>query len=208
MKTFNCTQCGASIRRISLKDKSADCEYCKAKFLLPEEKRPVVTGLSFGEIRAGDPDSDGPDLGPLAKAVGVALLLGIIVFGGIKAQEQLRAREESERKASVARVRDENRVTNVPVSVEWEGAAHEVVHYELPVVDTIAFALARQYGNAGESKQVVVVRVKIDRDGSATEAELVSGSAMLQLPATKAARATSFSPDLKKKVRNIIYTFG
>lgn len=209
MKTFNCTQCGASIKRISLKDRWAHCDYCKASFLIPEEKRPVVTGLSFSEIRASDPDSDdGIELGPLGKAVGVVVLLVLIVFGGIEAQDQIRAHEESDRKAKETRVREENKVTNVPVSVDWDGGSGDVLHYQLPTISTIAFAVVRGLDKPPGTKQTVVIRVTIDQEGNVSGTEVLYGNVMLHRIAADAAGMTVFSPGSRKRTRKITYTFG
>jgi hypothetical protein len=208
MKTFNCTQCGASIKRISLKDRWAHCDYCKARFLLPEEKRPIVTGLTFGVITAGDSDDDGPESGRIWIAAACVLGVALVVFSGIKYQGDV-AREEALKaeKAKETRLREEY-VTNVPVSVEWDGGADDVLHYELPAVNTTTFALARRLEKAPSSRYVVVVQVKLDQEGKASEVEAVTGNIMLQQFATKAARATFFSPRSKKKKRKITYTFG
>jgi hypothetical protein len=208
MKTFNCTQCGASVRRLSLKDRWAHCDYCKAKFLLPEEKRPVVTGLSFGVITASDPDGDDAEFGPLAKAVGVVFLLAIIVFSGIKVQEEIQARQNADREAKEALVREENKIPNVPVRVDWDDGPDDVLHYELPAVGTIAFAAARGLDKTPGAKEVVVVEVKLDPQGNVREAEMITGNMVLYHYSTKAARTTVFSPNPKKKTRKIIYTFG
>ncbi len=210
MKTFNCTQCGASIERISMRDRWAHCDYCKTRFHLPEEKRPIVTSLTFGVISASDPDSDGPELGYLWKAAFVVILPSIIVYGGIKTQEELRAREESSRieKAKKAQLSEVNKVTNVPVSVKLEDGSDDVLSYELPTLDTTSFALARRIENSSGSKYVVVVRVNLDPEGNVRETEALAGNIMLQQFATKAARNTVFSPNAKKKTRKITYTFG
>lgn len=42
MKAMTCPQCGALIKKISLKDEFADCDYCKAKILLAENKDKIV----------------------------------------------------------------------------------------------------------------------------------------------------------------------
>lgn len=208
MKNLNCTQCGAPIHPIFLKDRRARCDYCKAGFLLPEEKRPVSAGLSFGVITASDPDGDDPELGPLAKAVGVIFLLAIIVFGGIKMQEHVRSRPDAERKADEARLREANTAVDIPVTIEWEGGTNEVLHYKMPAVNPTTFAIARGLQKAPGTKQVVVVRVTIDGDGRVIEAEMVSGNIMLQRFATESAGTTVFSPNPKKRTRTITYTFG
>lgn len=47
MKAITCSQCGALIKRISLKDKFANCDYCGAKILIEENKGKII------EIRDG-----------------------------------------------------------------------------------------------------------------------------------------------------------
>lgn len=42
MKAITCSQCGALIKRISLKDKFAFCDYCGAKILIGENKERIV----------------------------------------------------------------------------------------------------------------------------------------------------------------------
>ena len=208
MKTFNCTQCGASIEQISLKDRWAHCEYCKARFLLPEEKRPIVTSLTFGVIKAGDSESDELDFSLWKPAL---LVLGflLVIYGVVKYQEHLNRAEASRiEKAKEIRLKEVSKVTNVLVSVEWDGGSDDVLHYELPTLDTSAFALARRIENASGAKHVVVIRVRLDRQGNVTEAEPVSGNVMLQQLATKAAEKTVFSADPKKRTRTITYTFG
>lgn len=49
MKAVTCPQCGAIIKRISLKDKFAFCDYCEAKILLPEEKEKIVESSASEE---------------------------------------------------------------------------------------------------------------------------------------------------------------
>jgi len=208
MKTFNCTQCGASIEQISLKDRWAHCDYCKARFLLPEEKRPIVTSLTFGVIKAGDSESDELDFSLWKPAL---LVLGflLVIYGAVKYQEHLNRAEASRiEKAKASQLQEVSKVTNVPVSVEWDGGSDDVLHYELPTVDSSAFALARRIENASGGKHVVVIRVKLDRKGNVTEAEPISGNIMLQQLAIKAAGRTVFSADSKKKSRTITYTFG
>ena len=208
MKTFNCTQCGASIEQISLKDRWAHCDYCKARFLLPEEKRPIVTSLTFGVIKAGDSESDELDFS-LWKPALLVLGLLLVIYGAVKYQEHLNRAEASRiEKAKEARLQEVSKVTNVPVSVEWDGGSDDVLHYELPTVDSSAFALARRIENASGGKHFVVIRVRLDRKGNVTEVEPVSGNVMLQQLAIKAAGKTLFSADSKKKTRTITYTFG
>jgi DNA-directed RNA polymerase subunit RPC12/RpoP len=42
MKAITCSQCGALIKRISLKDKFANCDYCGAKILIEENKERII----------------------------------------------------------------------------------------------------------------------------------------------------------------------
>ena len=42
MKAMTCPQCGALIKKISLKDKFAECEYCEARILLEENRDRIV----------------------------------------------------------------------------------------------------------------------------------------------------------------------
>lgn len=42
MKAMTCPQCGALIRKISLKDKFAECEYCEARILLADNHDKIV----------------------------------------------------------------------------------------------------------------------------------------------------------------------
>lgn len=42
MKAMTCPQCGALIRKISLKDKFAECEYCEARILLADNRDKIV----------------------------------------------------------------------------------------------------------------------------------------------------------------------
>jgi hypothetical protein len=42
MKVITCPQCGALVREFSLKDKFAQCEYCKAKILLEDNRDRIV----------------------------------------------------------------------------------------------------------------------------------------------------------------------
>jgi hypothetical protein len=42
VKAITCPQCGALIKKISLRDKFAFCDYCTAKILLPEDKGKLV----------------------------------------------------------------------------------------------------------------------------------------------------------------------
>lgn len=48
MKAITCSQCGALIKRISLTDKFAHCDYCGAKILIEENKEQII------EIREKD----------------------------------------------------------------------------------------------------------------------------------------------------------
>jgi hypothetical protein len=42
MKAMTCPQCGALIRKISLKDKFAECDYCEARILLADNRDRIV----------------------------------------------------------------------------------------------------------------------------------------------------------------------
>jgi DNA-directed RNA polymerase subunit RPC12/RpoP len=42
MKAITCSQCGALIKRISLRDKFALCDYCVAKIIFEENKERIV----------------------------------------------------------------------------------------------------------------------------------------------------------------------
>lgn len=42
MKAITCSQCGALIKRISLKDKFAHCDYCGAQILIEENKKRII----------------------------------------------------------------------------------------------------------------------------------------------------------------------
>lgn len=42
MKAMTCPQCGALIKKISLKNEFADCDYCEAKILIAENKDKIV----------------------------------------------------------------------------------------------------------------------------------------------------------------------
>ncbi len=209
MKTFNCTQCGAAIDRVSLKDRWAHCDYCKAKFHLPEEKMPIVGGLSFGTIQASDPDSDGLVFGNLW--IGAVCVLGIVlvVYGGVKFQENAARNEQSAvEQAKKERQRSQNRVTNVPVTVEWDRDTDDVIQYDLPTIDTSAFAYIRKMSDSADGQFRIVVEVKLDQDGRVVKTEAVSGNVLLQQYALKSAEMTVFPPAPKKKVRRITYIFG
>lgn len=42
MKAITCPQCGALVKKIPLKDKFANCDYCSAKILLPDDKKLLI----------------------------------------------------------------------------------------------------------------------------------------------------------------------
>jgi hypothetical protein len=108
MKAMTCPQCGALIKRISLKDKFAVCDYCEVRILLEENRdrivempdKPAEKQLSpWEEYRANyekvnarvrqldsphlQPPPDTSFVGPLIVGV-IVLIAGIIIFAGLK----------------------------------------------------------------------------------------------------------------------------
>ncbi len=103
MKAMTCPQCGALIKKISLKDEFADCDYCEAKILLEENKDRIVEipdkkrlspwekyreNVRRVEERAKQYDSDysypeEPKAGSSwVGAVVIFTVIGLIVIGG------------------------------------------------------------------------------------------------------------------------------
>lgn len=42
MKAITCPQCGALVKKISLRDKFVPCDYCGAKILFEENKERII----------------------------------------------------------------------------------------------------------------------------------------------------------------------
>lgn len=109
MKAMTCPQCGALIKRISLKDKFAECEYCEARILLEENRDRIVElpdkpavpppspweeyrqnyqkanerAAEFNSPYHNPTPTDTSFAGPLIVGV-IVLVAGIIIFAGLK----------------------------------------------------------------------------------------------------------------------------
>jgi DNA-directed RNA polymerase subunit RPC12/RpoP len=102
MKAMTCPQCGALIKKISLKDKFAECEYCEARILLEENRdriveipdKPDVPPPSPWEVyrenyrkvneRTRQPGSYDYEPEPTNSSAGVVVIIGLIALvGGI-----------------------------------------------------------------------------------------------------------------------------
>ncbi len=97
MKAITCPQCGALIKRISLKDKFAFCDYCGAKILLEENKIVELPAKkeekkltpweqyreNYGKVQARADQYYVPDLEPPTRnypLVGALIMVAIVVI--------------------------------------------------------------------------------------------------------------------------------
>lgn len=97
---MTCTQCGALIKRISLEDKFAYCDYCGAKILLEENKEKIVeipgkeeltpyqkylkkrneNSLKYAAMNPPSYSSDESDPAVWKPLLAVFLVMGVIIF--------------------------------------------------------------------------------------------------------------------------------
>lgn len=232
MKAITCTQCGALIKRISLKEKFAHCDYCGAKILLAENKDNIIEipnqkekeltpwqqhQENYRKLRErtqlyDSPPVNYPEENRNILTIIVIFALAMLLFGfGLSKGCNYRPLGDNETKVS-------NNLTSPPIDystptptpkisyearVEWASITL-MEQYVIPQIDA---AKLLTFDKAELKKTVfknrrVQVRVTIDSEGNVISAEGVSGHPVLQEAAIKAARQTLF----KRQKNNITHT--
>lgn len=218
MKAITCTQCGALIKRISLREEFALCDYCGAKILLEENKEKIV------EIPDRKVEFAPPKYVPARKNyfvwtimfVLLLLLLPVVlvfIFAGKRSDSPIGFAE----KPAVVKYSPLSFPTvqptvypniNYQVSVTWDGA-NDMEHFENPSIDMTKLTTSdeKELKKTVFKNRRVPVKVTIDENGEVTEAKAVSGHPILKEAAENAARKTLFANRSKPTTRLLTYIF-
>jgi len=227
MKAITCTQCGAIIKRISLRDKVALCDYCGAEILLEENRENIVeipdheNAWKSAELYQPD-DNSGLDQTTrliIFGVVGTVVFLTIVfIIAGKKTADD---RANSAKKSFAATTTPGAPPPPFPtvnptvyprityeVEVKWIGD-DDMEHYEVPSIDETKLPT----GDGKELKKTVFknrraeVKITIDENGDVTEAKAISGHPILKEAAENAARKTLFANRRKPTTRLLTYIF-
>lgn len=225
MKAITCTQCGALIEKIALKDKFARCDYCGARILLRENMDKVIDIPDRLE-RVGRDDS--PDFiapGPKSAnslVTGIIVISAVVIFagGGLITMVGILFSQPVKLKDKTAAVKNtDSRKSETPLPtplprivyqarVQWDGK-NDMVHFENPQIeieklptfetDELKKTVFRDRG--------VEVKVTIAATGEVVSAEALSGHPVLMEAAQNAALKTLFSSRQKPVSRVLTYYF-
>jgi len=222
MKAITCTQCGALIKRISLREKFAFCDYCGAKILLEENKEKIV------EIPEKKIDFAPPNYVPARNnyAVWIVMLsillfllpvILVFIFAGKSRNNSTNFSEKSPAaRYSVSPFPTAQPTVqptvypniNYQVSVNWDGA-NDMEHFENPNIDMTKLTTSdeKELKKTVFKNRSVPVKVTIDENGEVTEAKAISGHPILKEAAENAARKTLFANRKKPTTRLLTYIF-
>jgi DNA-directed RNA polymerase subunit RPC12/RpoP len=225
MKAITCPQCGAIIKRISLKDESVACDYCGAEILLEEHREKIVEIPDHGHVwKPAEMDrtdySGGTNYKPLIAfvVIGASIFLTIVFI--IAGKKAVGDQSNSTKKSFAATTSPYSpppfptvKPTVYPkityeVEVKWIGD-DDMEHYEVPSIDETKLPS----GDGKELKKTVFknrraeVKITIDENGDVTEAKAVSGHPILKEAAENAARKTLFANRRKPTTRLLTYIF-
>ncbi|MGB7068435.1 MAG: hypothetical protein WBD22_02990 [Pyrinomonadaceae bacterium] len=231
MKTFTCTQCGALIEQISLKDRWARCDYCGARILLPEDVKSTKVLAEPAFTEPGEMSSQNQLSIRFFGILGLVGILFVFLIGGGLAvgsyrNKQREAKYRAERQRAATTYSPAPTPTLIPVyiptpptstpmpeilyrvNVKWDGP-DDMEHYEEPAIDypdLPTYDIAELKRTVFKNRSVGV-RIKIDTSGEVTEAEAVSGHPALRRASVEAAKRSLFSNRRKPTTRIITYFF-
>jgi predicted nucleic acid-binding Zn-ribbon protein len=235
MKATNCTQCGAVITDIRDGATFADCDYCGAHFLLPNEEKPV-TGHRPAPAYASEPFTASSFTLPYGArivliAIGVGFLL-LVAGATISIVQQKRQREAADAfriKQEAAEKRAREKYVDPPVSPLWTGSTEPdkplpVVNYQPrvswdgpndmqyfaePAVDisSVSHLSSEEIKKTVFKNKIVKLRVVINTDGEIDQTETISGHPILVEAAIESAKRTIFRSRSKPTTRVLTYTF-
>ncbi len=235
MKAITCSQCGALIKKISLKEKFAVCDYCGAKILLKENRDKIVEipDENAGEqqlspweqyldnsekIAESSKQYDAPSTYPqdthksmvfwVICLIPFALVL-VATIGINSVSCLVRPFAEKDKKTlknTPAATID--RQINYQVKIQWNGK-YDMEHFETPRIDLSKLPTLdeAELKKTVFNERSVQVRVTIDTTGEVSKAEAISGHPLLQEAAEKGAKKTIFNPRQKPTERTLTYFF-
>jgi DNA-directed RNA polymerase subunit RPC12/RpoP len=226
MKAITCTQCGAIIKKISLRDKVAICDYCGVEILLEENKEKIIeipdkkVALTYPESDTSDYQA-GQDAFTVGKIfLGIAVFVFAIIIIFISGKSALDRRSNSKEKTLAATATPYAYATpftfanvvspkiNYNVDVKWIGD-DDMEHYEVPSIDETKLTTsdAKELKKTVFKNRSVQVKVTINEDGEVTEAKAISGHPILKEAAETAAKKTLFANRRKPAGRLLTYIF-
>jgi DNA-directed RNA polymerase subunit RPC12/RpoP len=218
MKAITCTQCGALIKRISLREEFAFCDYCGAKILLEENKEKILEIPDRKMEFAPPNDVPAPNnygVWIIMLAILLFLLPVILVFifagtsrnGSTGFTEKTVAARYSVTPFPTAQPTVYPNI-NYQVSVTWDGS-NDMEHFENPSIDMTKLPTSdeKELKKTVFKNRSVPVKVTIDENGEVTEAKAISGHPILKEAAENAARKTLFANRRKPTTRLLTYIF-
>ena len=232
MKAITCTQCGATLDRVSERSLIIECEYCGARIMMPgreerEEKvKPrllVVVEPPELELRP-EPVVSPAKIG-VAVAFALIIPLMIFVFAVIRRPPPSPVQASSTPytysspypsgtpsswswSASANTSDKPLPVVNYQPRVSWEGS-NDMEHFEDPQVDlsSVSDLTTEEVLKTVFKNRVVKLRVVINTEGEIDDVETISGHPILVAAATESARRSVFNSRSKPTKRVLTYTF-
>ena len=225
MKAIKCTECGATLENVSERSRLVECEYCRARILLPERNTEPKVYVSVEPPRL-DLETQSPvSPAKIGVAVAFALLLPIVIFvfavvrnptpsppTVYSATPYSTPNSGSPSSWSWDASANTNEkpvpVVNYQPRVSWDGP-NDMEHFENPQVDlaSVVDLTSEEVEKTVFKNRVVKLRVVINTEGEIDEVETISGHPILVAAATQSAKRSVFTSRSKPTRRVLTYTF-
>jgi hypothetical protein len=228
MKAITCSQCGALIKQIRLRDKFAECDYCHAKIpvekekvIVISEKKPQLEKLSEKQkksvFRSYDLDEDYvPEISEESKIVGfmifIAFVIAVpIVLYYIFSPDDVKPKTVKESYKTETPTPASEPCPNISVFITnsyWEDDKHFIQNPELSnsALPTCDLTELRK-GIFSDRNRIVEVKVTVNKEGDVTAAKLVSGDEFFKESAERAALKSLFIKQKRQTTKTITYRY-
>ncbi|MGI9054536.1 MAG: hypothetical protein ACR2F2_01905 [Pyrinomonadaceae bacterium] len=237
MKAITCSQCGALVKEISLKERFADCNYCGAKIRLEENKiiefrqpEPKLKAfadkereLLFEDMLEQNNDADSYNDGnKVMNVLAIFLVIGIFVGLPILLFNAFNSEPEQKRKTPIPNPTSQS-IPKSPLVIKMP-TPHPSISYRAYVqynsdigadyVEIPSIEMAKlPTGDIKELKKTVFaqrrirVRVTINENGEVTDAKAQNGHQILQESSVEAAKKSLFSNRRKPISLTLTYIY-
>lgn len=217
MKAITCSQCGAIIKNFSLNAEFASCSYCNAKFRMRDVKvediprKEVIRINSLIENYSSDVAKiANKDYTPYKYLIGlfsliIVIIVGVAWFNGYQRGSLKFGLDQPSIKTTITAR------TQISLTEYNEGSKAILNFDKLEYPEIFNTDLLNYESNEIIEKifseKTINVKVKVDKNGSITEAKAENGHKHLQKACEKAAMKSTFHTPVNEHV-TIVYMFS
>ncbi len=222
MRAINCTQCGATIDKVSEGSVILHCNYCGARIMLQPRQADVKPPRQV-DAPEFELNSQPAPFFRMATLVGGAIVLIPLFIGFVllvsKPPQSTPAKAYSAPSTpysystpsswSVPDVPEKPiPVVNYQPRISWDGPS-DLEHFESPTVDisSVKDLTSEEIKNTVFKNRIVKLRVIINTEGEIDTVETISGHPILVEAATASAKSSIFRSRSKPTTRILTYTF-